>query len=149
MTTAPEGDTRLLRRRSLLAPLALGLALLGALGWRRRSVRPARSPKEARAFAARLAALLDASGELESLAELRRKMSTRTPGASELLDALFPTFDAATLATWSDDHIRQALSRAIESDFEQGRITNVGGWLLSNTEAHLSSLRLALLAELD
>ena len=97
----------------------------------------------------RLASLLDASGELDSLAELRRKTSIRTPSARELIEALFPALSVATLMLWSDDAIRQSLSRSIESDFEQGRLSNVGGWLLSNTEAQLSSLRLALLAELE
>jgi hypothetical protein len=124
---------------ALSALLAPALWLFSAPGW----VFPRQPSSIERLLARRIAALMAASRELSSLDRHRQWLAIR-PSVTELLNELFATADLARVLTWSDAELETALREATRSDYAQGRIDNVGGWLLAATEARVCALVAAL-----
>jgi hypothetical protein len=94
-------------------------------------------------LARRIAALMAASRELSNLGKHRRWLAVR-PSITELLNELFATTDLTRVLAWSDAELERALREATRRDYAQGRIDNVGGWLLAATEARVCALVAAL-----
>jgi hypothetical protein len=129
-------------RRAVALGAAAGTLACCAL-WLHHSEDPSAALTDAEArVAARIARLLDSSHELSGLGKLER-WTLRRPLKALLLE-LFPGDRLAAADRWSDAELEVFLRAETRSDYDAGRITSVGGWLLAATEARICALVFAV-----
>lgn len=129
---------QLTRRRFLGGLTVLGVALippgLAAL------LRPS-AHDEASLAAERLAGLFRDPTEMRPLGRAHLDGRADRPGVSELLAELLPPdMDHAAVLSSSDDALRDVLGRWTSEDLASGRMEEVEGWLLGQSEIRLAAL---------
>jgi hypothetical protein len=92
--------------------------------------------------AARLAGLLSHRESARSLGRAALRALPGRPAAPELAAAVLSAVPggAARLAALSDDEVRGALAARVRADFDEEETVQLGGWVLSRTEARLCAL---------
>jgi hypothetical protein len=129
-------------RRAVALGAAAGTLACCAL-WLHHSEDPSAALTDAEArVAARIARLLDSSHELSGLGKLE-PLTLRRPVKMLLLE-LFTGESLAAADRWNDAELEAFLRAETRSDYDAGRITSVGGWLLAATEARICALVFAV-----
>lgn len=126
-----------------LVALGVAAATLGCcVRWLQRSDSHSSLTEAEARVASRIASLLDASHELSGLGKLEPWMLRRS--VKTLLRELFPGDRLSAADTWTDLDLEAFLRAETRSDYDAGRITSVGGWLLAATEARICALVFAV-----
>lgn len=94
------------------------------------------------ALARQLLRVLPAPHRLRTLGQVQLAQTGRPRTVGSLLRRLLPT--SARLGGIADAELRRALRSRVASDYEEGRLVSLSGWLLSETEALACALAVLL-----
>ena len=133
-----ENGQGLTRRRFLGGLTVVGLALVpSGLATLLRSA----SQDEASLAAERITQLFRDPAEMWPLGRAHLDGREDRPGERELLaELLSPDMHPATVVSSTDSELRDALQGWTIDDLAAGRIEEVGGWLLGQSEVRLAAL---------